>query len=314
MPYEQLPLFSEEPPVDADRAPTTGPSATSPLSVATERFGDHLVAQDYAKNTVKSFLGDLRILAGFLQDDQPIAEIGTPELERFLHWLRHDRGKPCSPKSYARRLTSLKAFFGWLRDTGVLSSNPAAGLVHRPVKTPLPRVLSDNQLQEVLTVTRSMMDGDKPDPRPHLLVSLLVHTGIKKQECMAIKLAHLDASNPSEMVLHVRYADPRMLHKERRLRLPDGWGQTLAEYRGSYDPEEYLFPCTARNLEYVLANVAKGTSLLEGLSFETLRWTCAVRDHKTGMDADLRRRKLGLSKTSWKETESRLIRLAEPPL
>jgi integrase/recombinase XerD len=279
-----------------------------------ERFGDHLVRQDYAQNTVKSFLGDLHILAEYLEVDRPVGEIGSPELEGFLHWLQHERGKPCSPKSYARRLTSLKAFFGWLNSTDVLPTDPAAALVHRPVQTPLPRVLSDSQLHEVLTVTREMMIGDRPDPRPHLLVSLLVHTGIKKQECMAIKLAHLDVSNPAEMVLHVRYATPRMLHKERRLRLPRGWGETLIEYRRIYDPEEYLFPCTARNLEYVLANVSQRASLLDGLSFETLRWTCAVRDYQARMDADLRRRKLGLSKTSWKETESKIIRLAEPPL
>jgi hypothetical protein len=32
------------------------------------------------------------------------------------------------------------------------------------------------------------------------------------------------------------------------------------------------------------------------------------------MDADRRRRKLGLSRMSWKETEPKIIRLAEPPL
>jgi integrase/recombinase XerD len=60
--------------------------------------------------------------------------------------------------------------------------------------------------------------------------------------------------------------------------------------------------------------VAKQAGLPEGLSFEMLRWTCALRDYQARMDADRLRRKLGLSEMSWRETEPKIIRLAEPPL
>jgi site-specific recombinase XerD len=217
-----------------------------------------------------------------------------------------------------RRLTTLKVFFAWLADVGVLPSDPAAPLVHKPVQTPLPRILYDDQVDQVLAVTRQMMVGEppgaKPDPRPHLLITLLLNTGIKKQECMGIKLAHIDTSNPDGPAVHIRYDSPRMHHKERRLRLPPGWTRTLIRYRQVYEPEKTLFPCTARNLEYVLANVAKLAGLPDGLSFEMLRWTCAVRDHQARMDPDRLRRKLGLSQMSWQETEPKLVRLSEPPL
>ena len=281
-----------------------------------ERFREHLVQQEYADNTVKSFLGDLRILSRYLQGDPPVAKISTKDLQGFLHWLQYERGKPCSPKSYARRLTTLKVFFSWLTDLGVLPVDPAAPLVHKPVHTPLPRILHDEQVDQVLDVTRRMMTGikpdDKPDPRPHLLVTLLLHTGIKKQECMGIKLSHIDTSKPEAPVVHIRYDNPRMHYKERRLRLQAGWAPTLASYRRTYEPEDFLFPCTARNLEYVLADVAKQAGLPDGLSFEMLRWTCAVRDYRARMDPDRLRRKLGLSRMSWKETEPKIIRLAEP--
>ncbi len=312
MSIEQLPLF----PGDEAQAVggRTGLTAGSSLTAAMERFRDHMVQQDYAENTVKSFLGDLRILMRYLKGNPPVGQIGTKDLQDYLHWLQHERGKPCSPKSYARRLTTLKVFFAWLADLGVLPADPAAPLVHKPVQTPLPRILYDNQVDEVLRVTRQMLGGEKPDPRPHLLVNLLLHTGIKKQECMAIKLLHIDTSDPAGPVVHIRYDKPRMQHKERRLRLPRDWTRTLAEYRKVYEPQEFLFPCTARNLEYVLADVAKLAGLTEGLSFEMLRWTCAVRDYRARMDAERLRRKLGLSQMSWKETEPKIIRLAEPPL
>jgi integrase/recombinase XerD len=312
MSVEQLPLFPGEQPQVIRKHPDLTPN--SALSVAMERFRDHMVSEQYAENTVKSFLGDLGILKRYVKGDPPIGQISTKNLQDFLHWLQHERGKPCSPKSYARRLTTLKVFFAWLADLGVIPYDPAASLVHKPVQVPLPRILHDDQVDQMLAVTRQMMTAEKPDPRPHLLVTLLLHTGIKKQECMAIKLTHIDASNPAQPSVHIRYDNPRMQYKERRLRLPPGWAQTLTQYRRSYEPEEYLFPCTPRNLEYVLKNVAKQAGLSDGLSFEMLRWTCAVRDYQARMDPDRLRRKLGLSQMSWKETEPKIVRLAEPPL
>jgi integrase/recombinase XerD len=283
-----------------------------------ERFHDYMVEQEFAENTVKSFMGDLRILKRYLQSNPPVRMIGTTDLQGFLHWLEHERGVPCSPKSYARRLTTLKVFFAWLAEWGILASDPAAPLVHKPVKTPLPRLLYDDQVDQVLAVTRKIMTGSEPDveadPRPHLLVSLLLHTGIKKRECMGIKLSHINPSGPDGPEVHIRFDNPRMQYKERRLRLPRGWADVLARYREAYEPQDSLFPCTARNLEYVLSNVAKQAGLADGLSFEMLRWTCAVRDHRARMDRDHLRRKMGLSRMSWRETEPKIIRLAEPPL
>jgi integrase len=156
--------------------------------------------------------------------------------------------------------------------------------------------------------------NEKADPRPHLLVTLLLHTGIKKQECMGIRLWHIDTSRPDGPVVHIRYDSSRQQHKERRLRLRPEWARTLALYRKVYQPQEYLFPCTARNLEYVLAHVATQAGLDDGLSFEMLRWTCAVRDWQARMEPDRLRRKLGLSQMSWQETEPKLVRLSEPAL
>lgn len=317
MTAEQLPLFSGQEPLESEtkaRGPSCPFQPDMPLSVAFERFREHLVQNDYAENTVKSFLGDLKILKRYLKGDPPIGRIGVADLQRFLLWLQHERAVPCSPKSYARRLTTLKVFFGWLNEVGARPSDPAAGLVHKPVQTPMPLILSDQQVEQVLAATREMMTKEKSDPRPHLLVTLLLHTGIKKQECMGIKLSHIDTSDPREPFVQIRYANPRMQHKERRLRLPAEWAQTLALYRRVYEPKEALFPCTARNLEYVLTDVEKLAGLPDGLSFEMLRWTCAVRDYQSRMDRDKLRRKMGLSMMSWRETEPKIVRLAEPPL
>ena len=270
--------------------------------------------QGFAENTIKAFLSDLNILVQFIGVGTDIGAISTRDLNRFTHWLVEGRGVPCNPKSLARRVTALKVFFGWLTEAGVLPSDPAAPVVHKPVMTPLPVILSDAEVERVLGVTQALRHAEKPDARPHLLVTLLLHTGIKKGECMNVVMNHLDLRDPSNPVLWIRYANPRRRHKERKLRLPTWWPAVLAEYRAQYQPQEALFPWTARNLEYVLANVANQAELAHGLSFEMLRWTCAVRDYKAEMEADKLRQKLGISKITWREVGVKIARLASPAL
>ena len=57
------------------------------------------------------------------------APIATADLNKFLDYLLHERGVPCSPKSYARRVTTLKVLFKWLHKSGVLASDPAAPVI-----------------------------------------------------------------------------------------------------------------------------------------------------------------------------------------
>ncbi len=300
MSVEQLPLFSL--------------TRESPLSAAIGGFHEHMIRKGFTENTIKAFLNDLRILTRYLGDDRALSQIGTSELNDFMTYLRHYRGVPCKPKSYARRMTTLKVFFGWLAEEGIIPSDPAAPLIHHRASTPLPQILYEGQVEKLLQATEGLRQADKPDARPHLLVTLLLHTGIKKGECMGIQLSDIDTSDPKAPVLYIRYSNPKMKHKERKLRLPPDFASILNQYLAEYQPKERLFECTARNLEYVLDNVARLAGI-ETISFEILRWTCAVRDYKAGMPSDKLRQKLGLSKITWQEEAlEKLKKLAAPPL
>ncbi len=295
--------------------PEIGPDAPPPLTrrsslrSATAAFERYMRRKGFSEHTVKAFLYDLHILAQFTGPGVAVGDISTHDLEQFVHWLTHERGVECTSKSRARRVTTLKVFFGWLAETEVLHANPADPIVHQPVSTSMPRVLSDAEIRRVLAATEALRAAAKPDARPHLLVTLLLHTGIKKGECMHIALEHLDLYDPAGPSLWIRYANPRRRHKERRLSLPPHWPEVLEEYREQYDIRDMLFPCTARNLEYVLRHVADQAELSAGLSFEMLRWTCAVRDYRAGMEPDALRQKLGLSKISWREVKIKLEQL-----
>jgi integrase/recombinase XerD len=300
----------------SEKAPPPFVSSAS-IIAAMGAFQEHMEREGFSENTVKAFMSDLNILSQFTGAGRAVGDIGTKDLYDYLDWLQTGRGVPCNAKSLARRLTTLKVFFGWMTEVGVLEVDPAAPVAHQPVSTPLPQILKDDEVERVLGITQAMRHpapGGRPDARPHLLVTLLLQTGIKKAECMSIVLNHLDFSDLDAPAVWIRYQDPRRRHKERKLRLPKDWSRVFGEYEGQYKIEEALFPCTARNLEYVLADVAQAADLANGLSFEMLRWTSAVRDYREQMPAERQRQKMGLSKASWREVKVKLARLSQEPL
>ena len=62
------------------------------------------------------------------------------------------------------------------------------------------------------------------------------------------------------------------------------------------------------------ADLAALAGIANGVSFEQLRWTCAVRDYRNGMPPERLREKLGLSLISWRETLPKIQKLARPAL
>ncbi len=314
----QLPLFPE-PGRPGERGPAVAhPPPLAPgasLASAVGAFRDHLVRRQFSSHTVRAFTSDLRLLMRFLGPATPIDRIRTKELRDFLTHLREGRGVPCSPKSYRRRVTTLKSFFRWLHEGGYIPADPAAPLILRPAPTPLPDILYEEEIERLLAAARARRnDPEHPDARPYLLFTLLLKTGIKKGECVNIRLEHLDLSRPHEPVVYIRYDDARHAHKERKLALPDDFAEVFAEYRVQYAPETHLFECTARNLEYVLRRLAEEAGVTKGCSFEMVRMTCAVRDWQSGMEPDRLRQKLGLSEITWRETAPKIEKLAAPPL
>jgi integrase/recombinase XerD len=288
-------------------------TAEASIQAALGAFDRHMEQEGFAVNTRKAFASDIRLLGKYLGVGQPIGEIGTKNLNDFLNWLVYERGVPCSRKSYARRVTTLKVFFSWLQQSGVLPSDPSAAVTQIAVSSPLPQVPSEKDLTKALAASstlRAGSDDEDPDARPHLLLTLLLSTGIKKSEATALVPNHIDRVDSDAPYIFIRYSNPRLRHKERKIPLEPSWLDTLDEYIQQYEPGDTLFTCTARNLEYILSNVGELAGLSQGqLSFENLRWASALRDLNSGLEPNQIRLNLGLSPVTWRETRSKLEKL-----
>ncbi len=294
------------------------------LASAINSWEMFLADQGRSPNTIKAFLSDVRLLASFLPEGIALGKITTKGLNRFFEWMEKERDVPCSPKTLARRITSVKSLFRWLHQYGVLTVDPADKVAQRPAISPLPTVLTPKEYDEVLLAADRHRRAAKPDARPYALVYLLLTTGIKKSETLGIKLEHLELDAPDGPQVFIKYPTPANRYKERKLPLPEDWLPACQEYLAQYKrsspvdkrsspvdkPEEKLFPWSPRRLEYLLEDIGNEAGLTKHLSFDMCRWTCALNDYRAGIEPDKIRQKLGVSKIQWRELFIKLKQLA----
>ncbi|HIE57180.1 MAG TPA: hypothetical protein EYP88_02965 [Anaerolineales bacterium] len=279
------------------------------LTPAITAWEVYLNDQGRSPHTIKAFLGDLNLLASFLPPDRNLGSLTTQDINNFLEWMQHGRGISCSPKTLARRITAVKSFFRWLHSNGVLLIDPAEKVVQKSVVSPLPVVLTPEEVEAIIEAADRFRHGEKSDLRHYTLVTLLLATGIKKSECLNLSPNHIELDAPDGPLLFVRYADPKYRYKERKIALPDDWIGAYQPYAERYALADRVFPWSQRRLEYLLEDLSNAAGLKKHLSFEMCRWTCALTDWNAGIEHNKIRQKLGLSKVQWRETKMKLQRL-----
>lgn len=284
---------------------------TTLLQPAIQAWKFFLRDQGRSHHTLKAFSADLMLLEEFMPTDKQIGQISTKDLEDYLTWLEKERGVPCSPKTLSRRITSLKSFFRWLTKNAVISVDPAEKIVQKSVISPLPTVLTAQEVKTALDAADSIRSCANPDPRPYTLLLLVLETALKKSECLNLKTNHLELENPEKAYLFVRYPNQRYRFKERKVALSPEWVAAYQDYAERYQIKDQVFPWSQRRLEYLLEDVTIAGRMEKHISFDMLRWTSALRDLTNGVDQDTIRQKLGISKIQWREVKSKLRSLAQ---
>jgi integrase len=210
-----------------------------------------------------------------------------------------------------RRLTSLKVFFAWLKDAGHLGFDPAEGIAYKPFLDPLPEFLSPEEQIRAIEAARHVAAAERLDTRPLVAILLVLDTGMKKGECL--KLIRNDVNLERSSVL-IRYDKKHLEFKNRSLPISGDCVAALRQHLDRYDitSGKPLFDCTGRNLEYIFNRKVAPLAGLSALTFEMLRWSCALADFKLSeMSTEQFEIKYGLSALGWAEMEAKLERIVK---
>lgn len=142
--------------------------------------------------TLRAYGGDLGAAATAFP--QPVSEIRREALEVWLGTAR-------TASTEARRLASLRGFFGWCLAHELISRDPTLGLTARRTTRHLPRPVKEERDRSALD--RAIAAYAMPE---RLIFTLLRETGMRVGEALALNVGDVNLAAGQEG-LHVR--DPK---------------------------------------------------------------------------------------------------------
>ena len=77
-----------------------------------------------------------------------------------------------------------------------LYANPADKVVQKSVRSPLPEILTDKEVDHILDTAQAYRQNADPDLRSYLLFKMLLETEIKKGECLSLSPNHIQLDAP----------------------------------------------------------------------------------------------------------------------
>ncbi len=138
-------------------------------------------------NTLGSYRQDLQCFQNFI-DFSPLSAIS---LETLRSYLDHLRKNGLGHRSVARQVTTLRGFFGFCLEEGLISFNPAELLAAPKFGSSLPKCLDRSHVDQLLEAP----DGNtRLGLRDAAMLDLLYATGMRVSELISIRVADLDSA------------------------------------------------------------------------------------------------------------------------
>jgi integrase/recombinase XerD len=176
-----------------------------------------------AKNSLAAYEADLKDFAGFLtaRNEGP-ERIGIDGLRLYVQGLA-DAG--LKPATAARRLSALRQFFRFLLQDGIRSDDPA-GLLDAPKRArPLPKLLSEDEVDRLLQAARALRDDPAEAARLTALLEVLYASGLRVSELVSLRWPPF-GDDPRFLVIRGKGG------KERLVPLSEPARQAIEDYAG----------------------------------------------------------------------------------
>lgn len=160
--------------------------AAPPLAEALQAFHLEQRARGVSPHTARAQQGDLAKLRAHAAAARWASWDVKPRTLRGFALELGQRG--LDPASQARILSTVRAFFRWLFETGRLPANPASGLRNPRQAARLPAFLTEGESAELLTLPPGV---DFPTARLRALLELLYASGLRVSELVGLDLSGL---------------------------------------------------------------------------------------------------------------------------
>lgn len=252
------------------------------------RFADYLIAErGYSEHTMTSYRTDIQTLMDFLEREGfgSLDEV-SPRIARFYTATLHEG---YSPKSIARKISSLRSLYQYLVDDDVLEENPFLNVELPKQAKRLPRFIYADEIEALFeSIDTSSVLGR----RNHLILEFLYGTGVRVSELCDIQLKDIDYFQDL-VKIHGKGGKDRMVPLHQRL-IDAIADYVLTTRKDLLKQQEHkaLFlnhrgqPITPRGIRLVVNKILFESGENLKISPHTLRHTFAT--HLLNNGADLR--------------------------
>ncbi|MBO4863093.1 MAG: site-specific tyrosine recombinase XerD [Eubacterium sp.] len=185
-------------------------------------------------NTVQSYRRDLNKMSKYLKDNGVTdpKEVSQTNLRSYVLYME---GEKMSSATVSRSVASIRSFFIYLLEKGIISGNPTEGIKPPKVEKKIPETLTIEEVSLLL----DQPSGDTPkEIRDKAMLELLYATGLRVSELISLKISDLN--------LALSYIECHDRTKSRIIPIENAAKYALTRYLTEVRPSmcadsEYLF-------------------------------------------------------------------------
>ena len=241
--------------------------------------------KNYSEYTIESYKNDILEYLNYLNREViNFKSVEYSDIRFFLMYLKEE--KKDDNTSINRKLSSLRGFYKYLANEGIVKGN-VFSLVNGPKKSKkLPRYFEYNELEELFNVP----DTNNPlGQRDLLLLEMLYATGVRVGELVNIKVSDIDLGRRNIIILgkgnkerFVTYGE----YCEDILKTYLNNGRVILNIKSS----DYLFlnnnggRLTDRGVRFILDKLIQKTSINKNISPHMIRHSFATHLLNEGCD------------------------------
>jgi integrase/recombinase XerC len=198
----------------------------------TERFIRYIQFEKrYSPHTVSAYQSDLDQFTGFLNNPEKLTPPPAPSITHpsqithyhIRNWMVELMNEHILARSINRKIATLRKYFKFLLQEGVIEINPASKINTPKIPKNLPVIVEDVKLTQMLD-DNLLFSDDFQGRRDKLVIEMLFGTGMRLSELLGIKDGDVNTYEGTIKVLGKR-------NKERIIPVNNELKLLIAEYQ-----------------------------------------------------------------------------------
>jgi integrase/recombinase XerD len=146
------------------------------------------VEKGLSKNTLESYRHDLNNFIAFMKKQQ-ISKPEEVDREALILFLADLKKNGRATSTISRCVASIRSFFTYLLQEGLIENNPALELESPRIEKKLPRVLTTTEVEKLLN---QPVPGEHNGLRDKAMLELLYASGIRVSELVSLNISDFD--------------------------------------------------------------------------------------------------------------------------